>query len=168
VADKIGAKKNAGRTEGKDNGEMSLSEWERFDIGRNVIEDKEFGIEKTITGACDRVIRKLMGENDWLYPDEARLLDEEFNRVQTRIAKNETTGRESTSSYKRATERQINYLKSRIKNMGLDPNNEYVISEIIRHSGFDTEDLSELSTVDMSRIIDSVGEIAPLIKQSIR
>ena len=28
-----------------------------------------------------------MGENDWLYPEEARLLDEEFYYVQDKISK---------------------------------------------------------------------------------
>jgi hypothetical protein len=55
--------------------DLYLDDWERFEVGRELLEDKEFGLEKTITGACDRVIRKLMGENDWLYPEEARLLD---------------------------------------------------------------------------------------------
>jgi len=64
-----------------------LTDWEKFQIGKDIIEDKEFGLEKTITGACDRIIRKLMGENDWLSPQEARLLDEEFNSVQSSMQK---------------------------------------------------------------------------------
>jgi len=57
----------------KENPEFYLTDWEKFQIGKDIIEDKEFGLEKTITGACDRIIRKLMGENDWLSPQEARL-----------------------------------------------------------------------------------------------
>jgi len=46
----------------KENPEFYLTDWEKFQIGKDIIEDKEFGLEKTITGACDRIIRKLMGK----------------------------------------------------------------------------------------------------------
>ena len=37
--------------------------------------------------------KKAYGENDWLYPEEARLLDEEFSSVQSRvISEQEKTG----------------------------------------------------------------------------
>lgn len=165
---KGGNKKHEDTEKTGNNLEMSLTEWERFEIGKNLVEDKEFGIEKTITGACDRVIRKLMGENDWLYPEEARLLDEEFNDVQARIAAEGKKRNVGRPGYQRcATERQINYLKARIKNLGLNPESEVVIRELMRQSGFDKSNLNELSTIDMSRVIDCVNEIVPKIKQSL-
>lgn len=157
----------------KQDADLSLSEWERFEIGKELVEDKEFGLEKTITGACDRVIRKLMGENDWLYPEEARLLEEEFNNVQAAIAREQEvreqeTGRQSLPGLqKRATKRQINYFKVRIKNLGLDPENELVVKEILRHAGFGGIDISDLSTVNMSKVIDSVNDIVPKVKDEL-
>lgn len=149
----------------KENIELLLTEWERFEVGRDLVDDKEFGMEKTITGACDRVIRKLMGENDWLYPEEARLLDEEYNNVQNAIAKEKEVRRQSIPGLqKKATDRQISYLKARIKNLGLDPDNELVMKEILRQAGFGTTDISDLSTGNMSKIIDSVNELMPRVK----
>jgi len=97
IAKKIEEKNMVGNDEAKDsqknrvkeNPEFYLTDWEKFQIGKDIIEDKEFGLEKTITGACDRIIRKLMGENDWLSPQEARLLDEEFNSVQSSMQKSQ-------------------------------------------------------------------------------
>lgn len=142
-----------------------LDDWERFEIGKNLVDDKEFGLEKTITGACDRVIRKLMGENDWLYPEEARLLDEEFENVQQRIEKEQETGAsESLKRQKKATERQINYLKAKIKNLGLNPDDSWTIKEILRHAGYEESDFRDLSTTDMSKLIDSIAEIVKKLK----
>jgi hypothetical protein len=148
--------------------EMSLNEWELFEIGQSLIDDKEFGMEKTITGACDRVIRKLMGENDWLYPEEARLLDEEFNLVQDSIARENANRRTAAQPQKRkATERQINYLKARVRNSGLDANNEKVIREVIRQSGFGSTDPAELSTSSISKVIDAINDIVPKVKDAL-
>jgi len=145
-----------------------LSEQDMFNIGKNLIADKEFGIEKTITGACDRVIRKLMGENDWLYPDEIRLLDEEFDTVQKAISEEKEKRRtESTVPQKRATERQINYLKARIKNLGMDPENEKVMREVLRQAGFGSVDAGELSTFNMSKLIEGINEVIPKVKEEL-
>lgn len=145
--------------------EMSLNEWELFEIGQSLIDDKEFGMEKTITGACDRVIRKLMGENDWLYPEEARLLDEEFNLVQDSIAREGANRRTAAQpQIRKATERQINYLKARVRNSGLDADNEKVIREVIRQSGFGSTDPAELSTSSISKVIDGINDIIPKVK----
>lgn len=148
----------------KENAEFVLNDDERFEIGKNLLDDKEFGIEKTITGACDRVIRKLMGENDWLYPGEARLLDEEFINVQNRIEDDQTN--KKAVSFKKATERQINYLKAKIKNLGINPDDELMMREILKECGFEKTDIGSLSTGEMSRIIDSVNIIVPRIKES--
>jgi hypothetical protein len=148
--------------------ELSLTDWERFEIGKNIIEDKEFGLEKTITGACNRVIRKLMGENDWLYPEEARLLDEEFNMVQNAIGKErEIKSQAFRGNYKKATERQINYFKARIRNHGLEGEDQQVIREILRQSGYEMVSIDELSTSDMSKIIDNINEIMPKVKDAL-
>ena len=156
-----------GRPKVKNELELALSEWERFEIGKDLIDDKEFGLEKTITGACDRVIRKLMGENDWLYPDEARLLDEEFNKVQNKIAQEQEARRQGLPGVsKKATERQISYLKAKIKNSGMDPENSAVIREILRLGGFDPVKIDELSTGDMSKLIDSIGGIIPKVRDA--
>jgi len=175
VADKIG-EKNSGKGTAKippgesevnkvDEFQFILSDQEMFNIGKALIDDKEFGLEKTMTGACDRVIRKLMGENDWLYPAEARMLDEEFNSVQKAILKEEADKpKRTTRSEKKATERQINYLKTKIRNYGLDPENETVIRGILREAGFGNLDLDDLSTSNMSKLIDMIGEIAIRIK----
>lgn len=147
---------------------LSLTDWEQFEIVKNIIEDKEFGLEKTITGACNRVIRKLMGENDWLYPEEARLLDEEFNMVQNAIDKErEIRGRALKGNYRKATERQINYFKARIKNHGLEGGDQQVIREILRQSGYEMVSIDELSTSDMSKIIDNINEIMPKVKDAL-
>jgi len=156
------------RTVMEENSDYSLSDWELFEIGKDLLDDKEFGLEKTITGACDRVIRKLMGENDWLSPGEARLLDEEFADVQRRAeASQEKSRGTKTAVPKRATERQINYLKARIKNMGEDPYDNAVIREVIRQSGFDAEDINSLSMGEVSKIIDSINIIMPKVKKSL-
>lgn len=148
----------------KSNPELFLTEWERFDIGRSLVEDKEFGIEKTITGACDRVIRKLMGENDWLYPEEARLLDEEFNTVQERIVKEQEVKKQAVQG-KKATDRQINYFKAKLKNSGLDPEDEVIKREVLKQSGFSSSDYNDLSTGEMSKMIDAAGTMIPKVKE---
>ncbi|MCX7711354.1 MAG: hypothetical protein N2484_16055 [Clostridia bacterium] len=157
-----------GRIKTKDEPEFTLSDWERFEIGKSLVEDKEFGMEKAITGACDRVIRKLMGENDWLYPEEAKLLDEEFNHVQDSIIKEKENPRQALpTASKKATDRQINYLKARIKNLGVDPENSENIREILKNLGFDSSDLRELSTSEMSRVIEGVQGVIPRIKEKL-
>lgn len=146
--------------------DLLLTDWEHFEIGKSLVTDKEFGMEKTITGACDRVIRKLMGENDWLYPDEARLLDEEYSNVQNMIVKEQESRKQAvTMGQKKATERQINYLKSKIRNSGIDPENNNAVKEIIRQSGFGETDIDQLSTGEMSRIIDGFNDVAPRVKE---
>lgn len=147
--------------------ELLLNDWDRFEIGKNLVDDKEFGIEKTITGACDRVIRKLMGENDWLYPDEARLLDEEFNMVQNAIEKEDARRKGPQVPIKKATDRQINYLKAKIRNAGFDADDEKVMKEVLNQSGFEGVDITELSTGSMSRIIDNIGDILPRVKAAL-
>ncbi len=149
----------------KENPDFSLSEWEIFDIGKELLDDKEFGLEKTITGACDRIIRKLMGENDWLYPEEARMLDEEFSIVENRIQKEQAERKDVSATQKKATLRQINYLKQKLKNMGIDPDNNFVMNGIMKEMGFNPVDISELSVGEMSKIIDSLNIIVPKIKE---
>jgi hypothetical protein len=157
--------RDAGKIKQKETIELFLTEWEKFEIAKNLLEDKEFGLEKTITGACDRVIRKLMGENDWMYPDEARMLLEEFNTVQNKSnAKEQDRNRHLAGSVKKATDRQLNYLKIKVKNLGLDINDQSVIREILKQSGFEDIDIKELSTNDLSKIIDSIGDIVIKVK----
>jgi len=179
VADKITKKNmirdNRGRIARENNKgvmkqevDLTLSEWELFEIGRNLVDDKEFGLEKTITGACDRVIRKLMGENDWLDPEEARMLDEEFNNVQKAIAKEQSIKKqESACPQKKATDRQINYFKARIRNSGLDPENEQILMEILRQAGLEGADINTLTTSHMSKLIDNVSNILPKVKSAL-
>lgn len=145
--------------------ELSTNDWERFEIGKNLIEDKEFGLEKTITGGCDRIIRKLMGENDWINQGEARLLDEEYETVQNKIiSSNENRKSSSPVAPRKATERQVNYLKSRIKNMGADPEDKTVMGDLIKQAGFEVIDINELNTVEISKIIDNIGILLSQIK----
>ncbi len=151
----------------RENPDFSLSDWELFDIGKELIDDKEFGFEKTITGACDRIIRKLMGENDWLYPEEARMLDEEFSNVQNKIQKEHEERKDATIVPKKATARQINFLKQRLKNMGMDPDNTSVMNSIMKEMGFKPVDISEIGIGEMSKIIDGLNTIAPKIKEII-
>lgn len=154
-----------GRVKPKEEIDLSLGEWERFQIAKSLLEDKEFGLEKTITGACDRVIRKLMGENDWLYPEEARLLDEEYTVVQGRIARDQEERKASMPPARKATDRQLNFLKSKLKNLGLDPENAAVMREVIRQGGLDGRDIDELSTTDMSKLIDNIVTIAGKVRE---
>ncbi len=149
----------------RENPEFSLSDWELFEIGKELIDDKEFGFEKTITGACDRIIRKLMGENDWLYPEEARMLDEEFSAIENKIHKDQETKRDTATIPKKATARQINFLKQRLKNMGMDPENALVMNSIMKEMGFKPVDINELGIGEMSKIIDGLNTIAPKIKE---
>lgn len=150
----------------KDNPEFSLSDWELFNIGKELIEDKEFGLEKTITGACDRIIRKLMGENDWLYPEEARMLDEEFSMIEDKIQKEQETKKDNIIGKKMATARQINYLKQKLKNMGIDSDNREVMDSLLKELGFYPKDLNELTIGEMSKMIDSLNTLAPKIKEN--
>jgi len=159
--------KENGKPKIKHDLEMFLTEWERFEIGKDLVDEKEFGLEKTITGACDRVIRKLMGENDWLYPGEAKLLDEEFSNVQARIQEQEIKKQTAASPMKKATERQINYLKAKVKNLGMDPDDNNIMREIIKQAGYEATDATELSTQDMSRIIDNITAIISRVKESL-
>lgn len=145
----------------KNNLDYLLTDWEKFKIGKDLIEDKEFGLEKTITGACDRIIRKLMGENDWLYPEEARLLDEEFYYVQDKISKN--TKKPVKTPDKKATIRQINYLKRKLKNAGLNADDEIVFKMVLKEAGF--ESLEEISIIDMSKIIEGLNNIILKVKE---
>jgi len=147
--------------------DFSLSDWELFDIGKELLNDKEFGFEKTITGACDRIIRKLMGENDWLFPEEARMLDEELNLVENRIKRDMDVKKETLSNKKMATTRQINYFKQRLKNMGLDPDNSAVVNGIIKEMGFQVKDINDFSVGEMSKLIDSINTIDPNLKEKI-
>jgi hypothetical protein len=148
--------------------ELNLTERERFNIGKSLIEDKEFGLEKTITGACDRVIRKLMGENDWLYPDEARLLDEELDEVQKRAIFEGKAKRSSAAvTEKKATDRQINYFKAKVKNSGMDPEDNTIIMEVLRQAGYDKRSIDDLSTSDMSKLIDKVSEVMPRVSDMV-
>ena len=145
----------------KNNLDYLLTDWEKFKIGKDLIEDKEFGLEKTITGACDRIIRKLMGENDWLYPEEARLLDEEFYYIQDKISKN--TKKPVKTPDKKATIRQINYLKRKLKNAGLNADDEIVFKMVLKEAGF--ESLEEISIIDMSKIIEGLNNIILKVKE---
>ncbi|MBZ4645512.1 MAG: hypothetical protein JG777_1001 [Clostridia bacterium] len=158
-----------GRPKIKPNPDLFLTEWERFEIGKALVEDKEFGLEKTITGACDRVIRKLMGENDWLYPGEAALLDEEFEEVQERIKSNkeEKQAKEGAAPIRKASERQINFFKSKIRNAGLDAENDQVISAIMEEMGYKDKDIQDLSVGQMSKAIDSIYQIIPNVKEKL-
>ncbi len=151
----------------KENPKFSLSDWELFDIGKELLEDKEFGLEKTITGACDRIIRKLMGENDWLYPEEARMLDEEFSMVESRIQKEQGVKKETISNKKMATVRQINYLKQKLKNMGFDSHSSAVMNGILKEMGFKEKDINEITVGEMSKIIDNLNSVAPKIKENL-
>jgi len=165
----------------KDEADFILTEWEKFIISKSIIDDKEFGLEKTITGACDRVIRKLMGENDWLYPDEARLLDEEFNTVKSKIEQSSENrnvferreridNRERSANIpnkRKATERQINFLKAKIKNSGLNPDNPEIIHGFIRESGYSYNELEDLSVSEISGIIDNFNSVLQRIKERI-
>ncbi|MDK2801406.1 MAG: hypothetical protein PWQ70_3025 [Clostridiales bacterium] len=153
----------------KPNPDLFLTEWERFEIGKALIEDKEFGLEKTITGACDRVIRKLMGENDWLYPGEAVLLDEEFEEVQEKIKKNleEKQTKESTGPVRRASTKQINFFKSKINNAGLDAENDHIISMIMEEMGYKNKNMEDLSVGQMSQAIDSIYRVIPIVKDKL-
>ncbi len=150
----------------KQNPDLNLSDWEKFEIGKAIIEDKEFGLEKTITGACDRVIRKLMGENDWLYPGEARLLEEEFNEIDKKAAAREAQGVDGVSARK-ASEKQLSYFKSRVRNMGLDPEDKSTIRAITDEVGIDYKPLEQFSISEMSRLIDSISRIAPIVKKKL-
>ncbi|HHX17611.1 MAG TPA: hypothetical protein GX727_01980 [Clostridium sp.] len=145
----------------KNNLDYLLTDWEKFKIGKELIEDKEFGLEKTITGACDRIIRKLMGENDWLYPEEARLLDEEFYYVQDKINKN--TKKTVKTADKKATIRQINYLKQKLKNAGLNADDEFIFKMVLKEAGF--KNLEEISITDMSKIIEGLNNIILKVKE---
>jgi len=145
-----------GKPKIKANPDLFLTEWELFEIGKTLIEDKEFGLEKTITGACDRVIRKLMGENDWIYPGEAALLDEEFEEVQKKVA---------LQPVKKASERQINFFKSKIKNASLDPDNAQVMNMILSELGFKNKTIENLSVREMSQAIDKVYQVIPRVKE---
>ncbi|HPU41481.1 MAG TPA: hypothetical protein PKY26_03620 [Acetivibrio clariflavus] len=149
-----------------DKPDFSLTDWELFEIGKELLDDKEFGLEKTITGACDRMIRKLMGENDWLYPEEARMLDEEFGMIESKIKK-EREKKESVAGKKMATVRQINYLKQKLKNMDIDPDNSEVMQIILREMGFEAKDINELTVGEMSKIIKNLNSIAQKIKENL-
>ncbi len=160
--------KNKNKKVVKSNIDLELNDWEKFQIGKEILDDKEFGMEKTITGACDRVIRKLMGENDWLHPHEARLLDEEFNRVQNAISnEQENKKKDIQNPPKKATERQMNYFKTKIKNLGFDPENEEIMKEIIKQCGFGLININDMTTLNMSKVIDNISEIMPKVKESL-
>lgn len=142
----------------KQDNEFSLSDWEKFEIGRLIIEEKEFGLEKTITGACDRVIRKLMGENDWLYPGEAKLLEEEFNEVDRKVFESEVQ-KANELPKKKASEKQIKFFKGKIKNRGLDSEDNVIIKKIMLKAGFEDMALEELTTMEMSKLINIADDI---------
>jgi hypothetical protein len=160
----------------KNDMDLTLTDKEKFFIAKELIDDKEFGLEKTITGACDRVIRKLMGENDWLFPGEARLLDEEFKKVQTKIgtapvktaqANTEKPSENEVYTNKKATPRQVNYLKVKMKTSGIDPDNDSLRSEFLKHAGCENGPIEELSMSDMSKILDKFDHIMTKVKESI-
>lgn len=157
----------SGRPKIQSDPDLSLTEWERFEIGKALVEDKEFGLEKTITGACDRVIRKLMGENDWLYPEEAALLDEEFEEVQEKIRKQEKQETGNMSPVRKASDKQISYFKSKIKNVGLDAEKDEVIRTIMTEMGFGNKNMEELTIKQMSKAIDSVYQFIPQVKEKL-
>jgi len=158
-----------GKPKIKNNPDLFLTEWERFEIGKALVEDKEFGLEKTITGACDRVIRKLMGENDWIFPGEAVLLDEEFEEVQERIQANNQERRErpSAQSVRKASEKQISFLKSKIKNAALNPDDGNVLRVILDELGFKDKNMEDLSMGEMSQAIDKIYQVVPRVKEII-
>jgi len=156
-----------GRIRYRDKMDFTLSDSEKFEIGKSLVDDKEFGLEKTITGACDRVIRKLMGENDWLYPEEAKMLDEEFNKVQQKIAQQEAVRAATATGQRKATERQLNYLKARLKNLGIDPDNSVNMDIVLELMGFAGRNITELSTTDVSRIIDNINANAENLKDAV-
>jgi len=85
-----------------------------------------------------------MGENDWLSPQEARLLDEEFNSVQSSMQKVRRKT-EGVDPEKESNPRQINYFKQRIKNMGMNPDDPKMLSKIFDRVGIEPADISELS-----------------------
>lgn len=152
--------------EGKKVPQFFLTDWERFEIGKAIIEDKEFGLEKTVTGACDRVIRKLMGENDWLYLKEAEMLESEFNDVDRRKQLRESTKNiDSNKTYKRASEKQKNYLKMRIKNGGLNPDSQETINRVVSETGFINKTIDELSMAEMSKVIESIPQVLPKLRE---
>ena len=141
--------------------DLFLTEWERFEIGKALIEDKDFGLEKTITGACDRIIRKLMGENDWLYPGEAALLDEEFEDVQQRVKRSQ----EKARNIRKASDKQINYFKSKINNAGLNADDSQIINIILEEMGHKNKGIQDLSVSQMSEAIDKVSNVIPVVKE---
>ncbi|MDP4183185.1 MAG: hypothetical protein Q8942_19110 [Bacillota bacterium] len=147
--------------------ELNLTDAEKFKIARDLIDDKEFGLEKTITGACDRVIRKLMGENDWIFPGEARMLEEEFNKVQSKIDKGPKVSGTELPIMKKATDRQINYLKMKMKTSGIDPEKAPFIKEFLKQAGFEYDSMDKLSMTDVSKIIDTFDNIAARVKEAI-
>ena len=149
-----------------ENPDFLLSDWELFEIGKELLDDKEFGLEKTITGACDRIIRKLMGENDWLYPEEARMLDEEFSMIESKIQKEQEKKKENVISRKMATTRQISYFKQKLKNMGIDSDNSDVMKSLLKEMGFEVKDINELTVSEMSKMIENLNTIASKIKES--
>ena len=144
--------------------DLSLSDWEKFEIGKALIIDKEFGLEKTITGACDRVIRKLMGENDWLYPGEARLLEEEFKEIDKSITEKEAKKAEQVP-VRKASEKQISYFKSKLKLKGLNPEDDNTVQTIMEAAGLDNRKIDDLSISDMSKLIDGVDNLIPVVKK---
>lgn len=146
--------------------DLSLSDWEKFEIGKALIVDKEFGLEKTITGACDRVIRKLMGENDWLYPGEAKMLEEEFKEIDKNVTEKEAKKTEPVPARK-ASEKQISYFKSKLKLKGLNPEDNNTIQTIMEAAGFDNKKIDDLSILDMSRLIDGVDNLIPAVKKKL-
>ncbi len=169
----------------KNDMDLVLTDREKFFIAKELIDDKEFGLEKTITGACDRVIRKLMGENDWLLPGEAKLLDEEFKKVQSKIGVqsvntqsvnghpvnlqaniSKNTENEGTVN-KKATARQVNYLKMKMKTTGIDPDNESLRKEFLKQAGFNSGLIEELNMSEMSMILDKFDQIAAKVKESV-
>ncbi|MGE4282689.1 MAG: hypothetical protein AB7G87_03120 [Clostridia bacterium] len=156
-----------GRPKLKLNPDLFLTEWERFEIGKALVEDKEFGLEKTITGACDRVIRKLMGENDWLHPGEAALLDEEFEEVQEKIRESnqERQNKEDLVQIRKASDKQLSFFKSKIRNAGLDAENNRVIGLIMEEMGYRGINMEDLSVGQMSKAIDRIYQITPIIKE---
>lgn len=146
--------------------DLSLSDWEKFKIGKALIDDKEFGLEKTITGACDRVIRKLMGENDWLYPGEARLLEEEFKEIDKKVA-GEKSPKNRVIPPRKASDKQINYFKSKLKLRGLNPEDNNTMQAIFEAAGFDNIKIDDFSISDMSRLIDIVDNLIPMVKKKL-
>jgi hypothetical protein len=155
LADKI-AKKNAKTT--KDKAEFELNEWELFEVGKAVVQDKEFGVEKTITGACDRVIRKLMGENDWITWGEAKLLEDEFNEVDRRITE-QRLSKDKEDEERKASERQLKYFRGLIKNAGMDDEDQRTIHNILKVSGIKKEKLEDLVVSEMSRLIQHSDKV---------